>query len=134
MGVPNENGFTTAWLMVVFWLVALALKEKEVLPVVLVPKAGGGAMALLDAFEAPPKLNADCGAAAGAGAVEFDPAEKLKLLDLRGLAAEAEELLLLVLAVPIPPKAKGLLVAGAGAAVVEPPNENGAEVGEVTLD
>lgn len=116
-------------------MVALALKEKEVLPVLL-PKAGGGAAELLVAF---PKLNEAWGAT-GAGAVEFDPAEKLKLLALARLPDEADELrtlllLLLVLAVPIPPNAKGLF---AGAAVdVEPaaaPNENGAGVEDVTLD
>lgn len=113
------------------------MKEKEVLPALL-PKAGGGATELL---VAPPKLNVDW-AAAGAAAVEFDPAEKLKLLALTRLPAEAVEFRMLLLlvavvfAVPIPPKAKGLL--GAGAAVdaeaAAALNENGAGVGEVTLD
>lgn len=112
------------------------MKEKEVLPALL-PNAGGGAPELL---VAPPKLNVDW-AAAGAAAVEFDPAEKLKLLALTRLPAEAVEFRMLLLvavvfAVPIPPKAKGLL--GAGAAVdaeaAAALNENGAGVGEVTLD
>lgn len=75
--------------------------------------------------------------------MEFDPAEKLKLLDLTGLPAVADVLRMLLLllmvvvfAAPIPPKANGLFGAcaavGAGAAAA--PNENGAGVEEVVLD
>lgn len=103
------------------------MKEKEVL-LGLLPKTGRGAAALL---EAAPKLKADLAAAAGAGAgAEFDPAELLKLLDLRGLAVGAEELELLTVPIPL----KGLLAAATGAAVVVAPNEKGADVGAVTLD
>lgn len=114
-------------------LVALGLKEKEEALAVLLPKAGGGLVELLVELETAPKLKADVGAAA-VGAVGFDPAEKLKLLDLRGLAAADADGLVVVLALPIPPKANGLLAGVVeGAAAAEAPNENGAEVGEVTL-
>lgn len=101
----------------------------------VLPSNAGGGITELVAFEATPKLNADALAATGA-AVEFDPAVKLKLLDLLTLPAGVEELtpeLLLLLTVALPPNAKGLLVVG-GTVAAEAPKENGADAGEVTLD
>lgn len=71
-------------------------------------------------MEAASKLKTDLAAAAGAGAgAEFDAAELLKLLDLRGLAEELELL---------------TVAAATGATVVVASNEKGADVGAVTLD
>lgn len=103
----------------------MALKEKEELPVL--PNAGGGAeeLLLLLVFE---KLKPD---AAGAGAEELDPAEKPKLLVWWFAVA-----VLLVLLLPIPPKANGLIAVGAedvaaefdrAAAAGDAPNEKGDE-------
>lgn len=127
-GVPNAKGLTVTWLLLVVAL--LVLKENDVLPVLL-SKAGGGATVLLVAPEADPKLNVDALAVTGA-AVELDPAEKLKLLDLRTLVAGVEELLP-VLTVPIPPNPNGLVVAD-GAVTAEAPKENVAAVDEIPLD
>lgn len=135
MGVPKENGFTVAVLLLMLLLVALlALKEKDELPPVVLPNAGGGApeLALVFGLE---KLKAPV---TGAAADEFDPAVKEKLP--AGVAAGAAVVLLLV--DPIPPKENGLFAvdvkeaadvfAGAGA-VADAPNENGDWL-EVTLD
>lgn len=101
------------------------MKEKEELPVL--PKAGGGAtelLLLLLLLLVLEKLKADVAGAAGAGADEFDPAEKAKLL--AGFAAGVDVVLLLVL--PIPPKENGLFAVGAKDVAV-----NGDEP-EATLD